>query len=36
MPKIKMIMGISETVVVTPNGAKSLFDRPERKLIIKD
>ncbi len=36
MPKINMIMGISETVRITPGGAESFFSKPQRSLIIKD
>lgn len=36
LPKVDMIMGISETVQITKDGAKSFFSNPERKLIVID
>ncbi|MAX67255.1 MAG: M24 family metallopeptidase [Bacteriovoracaceae bacterium] len=36
MPKQQMIMGISETVQITPTGAKSFFDLPARKVFYKN
>lgn len=35
LPDINSIMGISETVQITKEGAKSFFSGPERKLIVK-